>query len=291
MVLQKMTFFQLFIGLLLLLSWIGRPLLYKPIAEYFPAKQSVTFTSFWLVFGLILTYPILGHLLEFNNEYTLYSPYILISVYKGVSLFYFIALQQTINKKSMSSSVFLSFIAVALGCLANNLFFDENLGFIKVMCVLGFGVLGILFMQKGDAKRLSHKDIMFFLIATLIMASFSVSDHVAIPRIGWYAHLLVSSVAMFLICLLYPVSRKAFHLVFNDRRVIYAGTFYTITEFLVIYVSINILPVSVVAVFLRLSVPFVMIISAIKYKEQNIKNQLGFGIVAILLTLPIIFIK
>ena len=132
---------------------------------------------------------------------------------------------------------------------------------------------------------------MFFFIATVIMASFAISDHVAIPKVGWYAHLLVSSVAMFLICLLYPVSRKAFRLVLNDRRVVYAGVFYTVSEFLVIYASINILPVSVVAVFLRLSVPVVMVISAIKYKEQNIKNQLGFGIIAILLALPIILIK
>lgn len=286
-----MTLFQLFIGFLLLLSWVGRPLLYKPIAEYFPAKQSVTFTSFWLILGLILTYPILGDLLEFNNQNALSSPYILISVYKGVSLFYFVTLQQVINKKSMSSSVFLSFIAMALGSLINNLFFHENLGVIKVLCICGFGVLGILFLQKGDAKRLSHKDVMFFFIATVIMASFAISDHVAIPKVGWYAHLLVSSVAMFLICLLYPVSRKAFRLVLNDRRVVYAGVFYTVSEFLVIYASINILPVSVVAVFLRLSVPVVMVISAIKYKEQNIKNQLGFGIIAILLALPIILIK
>ena len=286
-----MSLFQIAIGFLLLASWVARPFLYKPAAKYFKPEISSLFTSCWLLVGLVVTFPFLGHLLEFKGQNVLFSPYIWISIYKGVTLFYLISMQQAINKNSTSSSVFLGFIALALGALVNNLFFHENLGLVKVVCIVCFGVLGFLFLQKGDAKRLSHKDIMFFLIATLIMASFSVSDHVAIPRIGWYAHLLVSSVAMFLICLLYPVSRKAFHLVFNDRRVIYAGTFYTITEFLVIYVSINILPVSVVAVFLRLSVPFVMIISAIKYKEQNIKNQLGFGIVAILLTLPIIFIK
>ena len=286
-----MSGFQLLIGFLLLLSWVGRPLLYRPIAEYFPAKQSASFTAFWLVLGLCLTYPILGGLLVFNNQNTLTSPYILISVYKGVSLFYFVTLQQIINKKSMSSSVFLSFIAMALGSLVNNIFFHENLGLVKLLCVCGFGCLGVLFLQKGDAKRLSRKDIIFFFMATLIMASYSISDHVAIPRIGWYTHLLVSSVSMCLMCLLYTISRSAFKLVMKDKRVIYAGVFYTVSEFLVIYASINILPVSIVAVFLRLSVPVVMIISAIKYKEQNVKNQLVFGISAILLALPIILIK
>ncbi|MBE6443697.1 MAG: hypothetical protein E7020_03400 [Alphaproteobacteria bacterium] len=283
-----MTLFQLFIGFLLLISWVIRPLLYKPIAEYFPAKQSATFTSFWLVFSLILTYPILGHFLQFNGNNALFSPYILISVYKGVALFYFVTLQQIINKKSLSSSVFLSFIAMALGSLVNNLFFAENLGITKVFCICGFGILGILFLYKGDAKRLSHKDIFFFFIATIIMASFSISDHIAIPKVGWYAHLLVSSIIMCLSCFLYKISRLAFKMVFKDKRTILAGVFYAVTEFLVIYASINILPVSIVALFLRLSVPIVMIISALRYKEQNLKNQLIFGILAILLALPII---
>lgn len=283
-----MTLFQLFIGFLLLISWVIRPLLYKPIAEYFPAKQSATFTSFWLVFSLILTYPILGHFLQFDGNNALFSPYILISVYKGVALFYFVTLQQIINKKSLSSSVFLSFIAMALGSLVNNLFFAENLGITKVFCICGFGILGILFLYKGDAKRLSHKDIIFFFIATIIMASFSISDHIAIPKVGWYAHLLVSSIIMCLSCFLYKISRLAFKMVFKDKRTILAGVFYAVTEFLVIYASINILPVSIVALFLRLSVPIVMIVSALRYKEQNLKNQLIFGILAILLALPII---
>ena len=283
--------FQILIGLLLLITWAYRPLIYKPIADEFPAKQSATFTASWLMLGLILTYPILGHLLNFNGKNSLHSPYILISVYKGVSLFYFITLQQIINKKSVSSSVFLSFIALALGGLANNLFFHENLGLIKVSCICGFGFLGILFFRFGDAKRLSQKDIVFFLIATIIMASFTISDHVAIPQVGWYTHLLVSSVAMFLMCFFYSVSRKAFKIILKNKKIIHAGLFYTISEFLVIYSSINILPVSIVAVYLRLSVPVVMVISAIKYKEQNIKNQLSFGIIAILLALPIILIK
>ena len=78
---------------------------------------------------------------------------------------------------------------------------------------------------------------------------------------------------------------------FTDKNIIYAGIFYAVTEFLVIYASINILPVSIVAVFLRLSVPVVMVYSAIRYKEQSLKNQLSFAIVAILLALPIILIK
>jgi len=151
--------------------------------------------------------------------------------------------------------------------------------------------LGVLFIYKGDGKRLSRTDVSFFFITALIMASFSVSDHVAIPQVGWYAHMLVSSVVMCLMCLFYKDARTGFRIVFSDKKIVYAGIAYTMSEFLCIYASINILPVSIVAVFLRLSVPVVMIISAIKYKEQSVKNQLSFSLIAILLALPIILMK
>ena len=286
-----MTIFQIVIGFLLLLCWAGRPILYRPVAKYFPPQMSSAFTSTWLLIGLALSFPLLGHLLTDDWRRILFSPYALISFYKGATLFYLIKLQQIVNKESTSSSVFLSFIALALGALANNLFFGEGLGFIKVLCILGFGVLGVAFLIKGDAKRLSNKAKIAFAIVTLIMASYTISDHLAIPVIGWYPHLLISSAVMFVVCLIHGISKQDFINMFKNRNIAYAGIFYTISEFLVIYASINILPVSIVAVFLRLSVPVVMVYSAIRYHEQSLKNQLTFAAVAITMALPIILIK
>ena len=283
-----MSLYQIAIGFLLLASWVARPFLYKPAAKYFKPEISSLFTSCWLLVGLVVTIPFLGHLLEFKGQNVLFSPYILISIYKGVTLFYLISMQQAINKNSTSSSVFLGFIALALGALVNNLFFHENLGLVKVVCIVCFGVLGFLFLQKGDAKRLSRKDLYYFIIVAVIMASYTVADHLAIPKVGWYAHLLVSSVAMFLTSIIYKSSKDSLKVIFTNKTIIIAGIFYTLSEFFVIYASFNILPVSIVAVFLRLSTPIIMVISAVKYKEQDIKNQLGFGLAAIILALPII---
>ena len=286
-----MTLFQLFIGFLLLLSWAGRPILYRPAAKYFPPSMSSAFTSTWLLTALLLTFPLLGHLLTDDWRGIIFSPFILISVYKGATLFYLIELQQIVNKESTSSSVFLSFIALALGALANNLFFGEGLGMLKVLCIFGFGILGAVFLIKGDAKRLSKKATAAFFAVTLIMASYTVSDHLAIPQVGWYTHLLVSSVVMFAVSLFHGISKQDFKNMFFDKKIAFAGAFYAASEFLVIYASINVLPVSIVAVFLRLSVPVVMIYSAIRYHEQSLKNQLSFALIAILLALPIILIK
>ena len=286
-----MTLFQIFIGFLLLLSWALRPILYRPAAKYFPMKMSSAFTSTWLMIALLLTFPVLGKLLLGDWREIFFSPFILISVYKGAMLFYSIELSQFVNRESTSSSVFLSFIALALGALANNLFFGEGLGVIKVLCILGFGALGATFLIKGDAKRLKKKAKTAFWVLTLIMASYTISDHLAIPQIGWYAHLLVSSAVMFAVSLFHGITKQDFKNMFLNRQIAYAGIFYAVSEFLVIYASINILPVSIVAVFLRLSVPAVMIYSAIRYHEQSLKNQLVFGLCAILLALPIILIK
>ena len=286
-----MTLFQIFVGFVLLLCWAGRPILYRPVARHFPSKLSPAFTSTWLMIGLLLSFPIFLPLFLEDWSHIITSPVSLISIYKGASLFYLIRLQQIVNRESTSSSVFLSFIALALGALANNLFFGEGLGVIKVLCIVGFGILGIVFLIKGDAKRLHFKAKIAFGIVTLIMASYTVADHLVIPQIGWYPHLLISSVFMFLTSLFYGISKQDFRNMIKNKSIAYAGIFYTVSEFFVIFASINILPVSIVAVFLRLSVPVVMIYSAIRYKEQSLKNQLIFASLAITLALPIILIK
>jgi len=286
-----MTLYQLFIGSLLLLGWAVRPFLYKPAAKYFPPKMSSAFTSTWVLVAIVLTFPLLGHLLKDNWHKLMFSPFSLISIYKGATLFYLIKFQQIVNKESTSSSVFLSFIALALGALANNVFFGEGLGTVKVCAILGFGVLGAVFFIKGDAKRLSKKGKAAFAVVTLIMASYTVSDHLAIPQIGWYPHLFISAFFMFLVSLLHGISKEDFKNMFVNKSIAVAGIVYAASEFLVIYASINVLPVSIVAVFLRLSVPVVMIYSAIRYHEQSLKNQLVFAIIAVALAMPIILIK
>lgn len=50
------------------------------------------------------------------------------------------------------------------------------------------------------------------------------------------------------------------------------------------------MPVSFVTLFMRLAAPIVMIISAVIYHEQSVKNQLSFSLLAFLLALPLIFL-
>lgn len=98
-----MTLFQFFIGVLIALSMIIRPFLYKPAARFFSAEMSAAFTSAWLMVGLSLSLPLFGRLLTVD---ALTSPYLILTALKGFLLFWLIKLQQTVNKESTSSSVF-----------------------------------------------------------------------------------------------------------------------------------------------------------------------------------------
>ena len=178
---------------------------------------------------------------------------------------------------------------MALGSLVNNIFFKEGLALFQLLCICGLGILGLLFILKGDAKLLSQKGKINFGVIIIIGALFSVIDHIAIPQIGWYSHLLFSSITMFIVCLIHGISKQDYRNIFMNKNVAVAGIVYTLSEFLIIYSSINILPVSFVAVFMRMAAPIVMIISALKYGEQSWKNQLAFGIFAMILALPLIF--
>ena len=97
-----------------------------------------------------------------------------------------------------------------------------------------------------------------------------------------------SSTFMYLACVVKGISKQDYRNIFCNYQVAIAGIVYTISEFLIIYASINLLPVSFVAVFMRMAAPIVMLISAVMYHEQSIKNQLTFGAIALLFVLPLI---
>ena len=279
------------IGLLILTLMVIRPFLYRPCVEYFPAELSAAFTSVWLMVGLAVSWPFFGHLLIVPFDKIIRSPYLLLSIGKGILLWWMIKLQQDINKKSTSSSVFFGFVAMALGSLINNLFFKEGLKPFQLVCIFALGVLGLVFVLRGDAKRLSFRGKIDFATIIFLGAAFSVFDHLAIPQIGWYPHLLFSTISMFVVCVFYGLSKQDYYNIFRNRSIIIAGIVYTVSEFLIIYSSTNLLPVSFVAVFMRMAAPIVMLISSIKYHEQSFKNQLLFSGLAMVFVLPLIFIQ
>lgn len=286
-----MSGIQIFSGLFICILMIIKPFLYKPAARHFPAELSAVFTCMWLMAAILLTFPFLGRSFVEQMPELPATPFFWISIAKGVALWGFTGVQQVINKDSTSSSVFFGFIALALSCLVNNLFFNEGLAPFQLFCICCFGVLGVAFMIFGDARRLSGKGKLLFVLMVVLGAFFSVADHLAIPQVGWYGHLLLSYSAMLAACLLRGITKADIISVFGRRELAVAGIFNAVGEFFVIFASINLLPVSFVSLFNRLSVPIVMLVSAYVFREQTMRNQLVFGILALLLAIPLILFR
>lgn len=199
--------------------------------------------------------------------------------------------QQFINRDSTSSTVFFPFISLAIASLIINLFFHENLAFIHLLSILGLGLLGLMFCFKGDAGRMNQQWLISFGIAIFFSAACPIIDHASISSIGRYPYFIISNTVMLVIALLTGFTRKQLKLCFTTKEVVWAGIVGALLEIAIIGASVNILPVSFVAFFRRMAAPIVMVISAIKYKEQTVKNQLIFGCLAFLFALPIILMK
>ena len=301
---------------LILLFATIKPFINKPIAKMYPAEISSVFTSCWMIASVaisLLLIPIFGALdinFIFINEEAIkeYWPRLSLSILKGVLLWYVVKLMQVINKESTSSSVFFLFIAFAIGSTVNNLVFKEGLPMAHLFAFMGFGVLAVFFRYFGDMKNLSKQATLAFWSCVLIVAFFQCADHLVVKTAGWYPHLAISSIAMF-VCALGSIGleyakdkrnislgnfftgiRKfEFKEMFVNKYMFTAGLVYVVAEYIIIYASGPIMAVSYVALALRMASPIVMLISAFIYKEKKPLNQALFGLAALLLASVIIF--
>lgn len=286
-----MTFFQLVVGLLILSFGVLKPLLYKPVAKNYVPNFSALFVSVWIISAIVVTLPFMYDKILLAKDMMIANPYsVLAAVLKGGFVWGAVWSMQIINKKSTSSSVFFPFISLSLASIVMNLFLDEGLKFIHLISIVLLGVLGGLYFFFGDARRMSNAEKRVFFLAVIFVGGCSVMDHMGISGIGWYMYFIISNVVMLLFVIKKGISRYDLKSIFCKKEVVVAGVFTVCYEILVLASMVAIMPVSFVSFFMRLSAPLVMVFSAIKFREQTVKNQLIFGCLALVLALPMMFV-
>ncbi len=286
-----MTLFQLMIGILILVFGVLKPLLFKPVAEKYVPNFSSFFVVAWIIIAIVVTFPFMYKMLFLSFDLMVLNPWsVFAAVLKGGFVWGAVWSMQIINKKSTSSSVFFPFISLSLASLIMNLFLNEGLKIVHLVCIVLLGILGGLFCFFGDARRMSVTEKRMFFIAVIFASGCSVMDHIGITGIGWYPYLIISNVVMLLFVLKKGISKTDLKNIFTQKEVVIAGVFNVCYEVLILACMVAVMPVSFVSFFMRLSAPLVMVWSAVKFKEQSIKNQLAFGCLAILLALPMMFI-
>ncbi len=287
-----MTLLQYAAILALLGISIIKPFLYRPLAEKYPANFAPEFTVAWIMPFILLSLPFMyPYLIDAVPTIKAHPASFVLTILKGVLIWYAYKYAQIINHDSTSSTVFFPFISLATASLTINLFFHENLAPTHLFSIVSLGILGLFFCFAGDAKRMSYTGKINFVIAIFFSAVCPVIDHIAITDLGRYTYFFISNVAMFVFAFFTGLNYKKLKLIFTTKDVVWAGIIGAMLEITIIGVSVNILPVSFTAFFRRMAAPIVMVISAIKYKEQTVRNQLIFGCLALLFALPIILMK
>lgn len=283
-----MNLLQIITVLIVIFLFTIRPFVYKPCAKSFSTKTSATFTGFWMFMGTLATLPFFGHLLFNNGEFMFSYNIIFYSILKGYALWFGVRLFQTINLESTSSSVFSGPIGTGIAVLLNVILFHEQLTIPQFISIFSIGVVGSLFFIFGHAKSLSKRAKRFFLFSILTTTYCIISDQIVITQTNWYVHVFFTSLSFFLTSILSRASSVEWKNCFCKRESIIAGLTFVCGEFYLMSVMVVILPVSVGSLAVRLSIPFVMIISAILYHETKWQKQALFSILLLLSIIPLI---
>jgi drug/metabolite transporter (DMT)-like permease len=148
-----------------------------------------------------------------------------------------------------------------------------------------------VFFLRGPASELSKFGKKAFVLLTLIIILNMFVDGVGVKGLNWYMYSIISSGFSLLIAFIILLFEKKYVYLkeLNSPILIAIGLVFAFGEFVILYSMQNYLPVSIAFLFLRLSAPIVMFVSAYIYKERTPKEQLLFGGLAVLFALPILF--
>ncbi|MBO4294740.1 MAG: hypothetical protein J5896_04775 [Alphaproteobacteria bacterium] len=284
-----MTVLAFFTTIMLILLSVAKPLVYKPVAQKYDFGFSAAIMAYWIAFFVLLTLPFMGgRIVDIWPVIRENPKFFVLTLLKGVLAWYAVKFGQMVNKDSTSSSQFFPFISLALASLMLNVFFSENLKQLQLFCIVALGVLGIFFGLSGDVARMSKKWKINFMIAILFSAACPITDHICIRQIGWYPYFVFSNMFMLGMACMRKRFAQDLKIAVTDKDAIRAGFFIMLLEVTIISSCISVLPVSLVNFFRRLAAPIVMVYSAVRFKERTVKNQLIFGVLALLFALPII---
>jgi drug/metabolite transporter (DMT)-like permease len=153
---------------------------------------------------------------------------------------------------------------------------------------LGLCGLSAMFFFKGHAADLSRKGRLAYVKLVALSVLLSSLDHVLTKNTNWFSLLLVSNITLLAVSLALnhtriPVLKQA---LFNKYAAL-AGLFYMMTELVKFYQQVTINPVTVVVTAQAATKPVILVLSALLWKERTVKEQLVWGILAFIVTLPL----
>jgi hypothetical protein len=279
-------------GILLLLTLfaltVGHLVTLKLCSARLDHRSAPLFISGWTLAGVALVAPLYGGLLAEGWEKFVAAPWLLaLAALRGGLLYLLFVISQRLTQVSLSSRHYVTPLSVGLLTIANS-FFGESLKAHQWFSAIGLCALAAGFFLRGHLADLSAKDRMAYAQLVVLAAATGTLDQIVIRGANWYALLIVSNLVLLGLSLaLHARDKAVLKAAFLTRAAALAGFFYAATELVKFYQQVTINPVTVVVTVQAATKPVILILSALIWKERTVKEQLAWGLLAFLITLPL----
>jgi drug/metabolite transporter (DMT)-like permease len=276
--------------LALFLLTIGHLVTLKVCSLKLDHRTAPLFISGWTLFGLLCVSPFYGHLLfeglgKFSDDPFL----LLLAIAKGGLLYLLFVISQQLMQVSLSSRHYVTPLAVGLIAISNY-FLGEHLTTGQWIAALGLCGLSAAFLFKGHMSEMPRAAKISYFKLVGLSAVLSSVDHVVTKEVNWFSLLLVSNIVLILLALSLSWRDKAvLKAAFLQKSAAAAGFFYMATELVKFYQMVEINPVSVVVIVQAMTKPVILVLSALIWHERTVKEQMTWGVMAFIITLPLFF--
>ena len=274
--------------LLLFCLTIGHLIALKVCSQKLDPRTAPLFISGWTLIGLAATAPVFGHLLPEGWAGLMAQPFLLgLAALKALLLYYICVISQKLMKVSLSSRHYVTPLSIGLIAIVNS-FLGENLAPVEWFSALGLCLLAAAFFFKGHLGEMDRTSRIHYGLLVALAVILSAIDQVVLKETNWYALQVVCNVVLLSVSLLMTgrdtsVLRGAF----MTRAAAIAGIFYMATELVKFYQMVSINPVSVVVMVQAMTKPVILLLSAYIWHERTVKEQLLWGILALIITIPL----
>lgn len=252
-------------------------------------RTTPLFISGWTLAGLAAVSPVFGHLWAPGWAAFAAQPWLLaLAAGKGALLYVMFIVSQKLMKVSLSSRHYVTPLSVGLIAVINS-FFGEVLSLPQWFSALGLCALASAFFFKGHMADMDRAARISYFQLVGIAVVLSVIDQIVLRQTNWFSLQVVTNVVLLTMALVLtgrnlPVLKAAF----ASRAAALGGITYAATELVKFYQMVDINPVSVIVVVQSLTKPVILMLSAVIWRERTVREQLVWGVLALLIGLPLL---
>lgn len=282
---------ELFLVILFVLT-IVHLLTLKLCSNVLDHRTAPLFIGGWTLIGLLVTAPVFGHLLPEALPVLSLKPWLfaLIAV-KGALLYVMLVASQDLMKVSLSTRHYVTPLSLGLIAVTNS-FLGEELSLQKWGAALGLCALAAAFLLLGHAAELTRQAKIVYAKLVFLVVATNAIDQAVLVETTWYPLLLGSNLVLLALALGLQIKTRSLA-VLRDAAfhpmAIAAGAVYAVTELFKFYQKVDINEVTTIAVVQSLTKPVILLLSAYIWKERTVKEQLVWGALAFVISMPMFF--